>query len=203
MADNADGGVILADAYAVITPDGNLHWYPLAGAADVEAMVGGTVAPGALDTVTVAGARIPGRGPLKCLASDIALLFPGDYPPNPLAGAVLRELSGGRISQNWRGTVALVEYQADPRTGEVLWPGGMSPRWAEMVDRAVRRARDDIKTTGEDREPCEDHDGSLRACCGTRQLGPHAEDCRLSATMQAGMLDHERMYSHETEVRDG
>jgi hypothetical protein len=56
---------------------------------------------------------------------------------------------------------------------------------------------------GTDREPCEDHDDSLRACCGTRQLGPHAQDCRLSATMQAGMLDHERMYSHETEVRDG
>jgi len=51
-----------------------------------------------------------------------------------------------------------------------------------------------------DREPCEDHDDSLRGCCGTRQLGPHAQDCRLSATMQAGMGDHERMYSHETEV---
>jgi hypothetical protein len=56
---------------------------------------------------------------------------------------------------------------------------------------------------GGGREPCEDHDGSLRACCGTRQLGPHAQDCRLSASMQTAMGDHERMYSHETEVRDG
>lgn len=130
----------MADAYAVITPAGELSWYPLAAAAEVEAMVGGAVAPGALDTVTVAAARIPGRGPLKAVASDIALLFPGDYPLNPLAGAVLKALSGGRLSQTWRGSVALVEYAADPRTGEVLWPGEMSPRWVEMVDRAVRRA---------------------------------------------------------------
>ena len=133
--------VLVADAYAVITPAGELSWHTLADTAVVEAMVGGAVAPGALDTVTVAAARIPGRGPLKCLASDIALLFPGDYPPNPLAGAVLRELSGGRLSQPWAGSVALVEYAADPRTGEVLWPGEMSPRWVEMVNRAVRRAQ--------------------------------------------------------------
>jgi hypothetical protein len=133
----------MTDAYAVITPAGELSWFPLARAADVEAMVGGTVAPGALDTVTVAGARIPGRGPLKVLASDIGALFPADYPVNPLAGLVLADLSGGRRDQAWHGTVALVEYAADPATGEVLWPGEMSPRWVDVVNAAVRRARDD------------------------------------------------------------
>jgi len=132
----------MADAYAVITPAGELSWYPLERAADVEAIVGGAVAPGALDTVTVAAARIPGRGPLKCLASDISLLFPEQYEPNPVARTVLEELSGGRLSQPWRGVVALVEYSVVPATGEVLWPGEMSPRWIEMVNRAVHRARD-------------------------------------------------------------
>jgi hypothetical protein len=51
------------------------------------------------------------------------------------------------------------------------------------------------------RELCEDHDG-LRKCCGTRQLGPHSGDCPMSRAMQVAMLDHERMYRHETEVRD-
>jgi len=136
--------VLVADAYAVITPAGELSWHTLADTAVVEAMVGGAVAPGALTTAHVAAARIPGRGPLRVLASDIAQLFPGQYDPNPVAETVLRALSDGRVSQTWCGTVALVEYAADPRTGEVLWPGEMSPRWVEMVDRAVRRARDDM-----------------------------------------------------------
>ena len=79
----------MADAYAVITPAGELSWYPLDRAADVEAIVGGPVAPGALATVTVANTRIPGRGPLKVLASDIGALFTADYPINPVAGLVL------------------------------------------------------------------------------------------------------------------
>jgi hypothetical protein len=132
----------MTDAYAVITPDGELSWYPLNRSAEVEALVGGMVAPGALDTVTVAPARIPGRGPLKCLASDIALLFPDEYGLNPLARLVLADLSGGRRDQTWRGSIALVEYEADPLTREVLWPGEMSPRWKDMVNAAVRRARE-------------------------------------------------------------
>lgn len=128
----------MADAYAVITPAGELHWYPLERRGEVEAVVGGPVAPGALDTVTVARARIPGRGPLKALASDIALLFPDQYEPNPLAQTVLQALSDGRITQPWRGSVALVEYAADPATGEVLWPGEMSPRWIDIVSAAAR-----------------------------------------------------------------
>lgn len=132
----------MSDAYAVITPGGELSWYALGEIAAVEAMVGGAVAPGALDTTTVAPARIPGRGPLKVLASDIALLFPEQYDLNPVARVVLRELSGGRIDQPWRGSVALVEYAVDPATGEVLWPGEMSPRWVHVIGDAVRRARD-------------------------------------------------------------
>jgi hypothetical protein len=54
---------------------------------------------------------------------------------------------------------------------------------------------------GSAREPCEDHDGGMRACCSTRQLGPHAGGCPKSPAFQEAMLDHERMYRHETEVR--
>jgi hypothetical protein len=138
------------DAYAVITPGGDLSWYPLNRSAEVEALVGGSVAPGALDTVTVAPARIPGRGPLKCLASDVALLFPGEYDLNPLAGLVLADLSGGRITQPWRGAVALTEYAADPLTREILWPGEMSPRWIDVVTAAVGNAREALSGKGAD-----------------------------------------------------
>ena len=127
----------MADAYAVITPAGELSWYPLERVRDVEAMVGGPVAPGALATVTVSNTR--GRGPLKCLASDIGALFPTDYPINPVAGLVLIALSQGRLDQAWHGSVALVEYEADPGTGEVLWPGEMSPPWVDVVNALVRR----------------------------------------------------------------
>ena len=51
------------------------------------------------------------------------------------------------------------------------------------------------------REPCEEDNGRLRKCCGTAQLGPHHPACPLSGSMRDAMLDHERMYSHETEVQ--
>lgn len=128
----------MSGAWAVITPAGELAWYPLTATAEVEALVSGERAPGALDTATVTLHGIPpGRGPLKVLASDIALLFPGDYPPSPVAARVLDILSGGRISQPWRGHVALVEYETDPSDGEVLWPGEMCPHWAALIAAAV------------------------------------------------------------------
>lgn len=52
------------------------------------------------------------------------------------------------------------------------------------------------------REPCEEDDGSPRRCCGTRQLGPHADRCPKSPPVQEAILDHERMYSHESEVSE-
>jgi hypothetical protein len=132
-----------ASAWAVISPAGELTWYPLSETRNVEALVSGERAPGALDTATVTLRGIPaGRGPLKVLASDVALLFPEDYPPNPVAQRVLTALSGGRITQPWRGAVALVEYEADPVSGEVLWPGEMCPGWADAIKTAVRRGQD-------------------------------------------------------------
>jgi hypothetical protein len=128
-------------AWAVISPDGELTWYPLSKEREVRALVGGDRAPGALDTATVTRSLF-GRGPLRVLASDVALLFPEDYPPNPLAQRVLTALSGDRISQPWRGHVALVEYEADPASGEVLWPGEMCPHWTQAISTAVRRGQD-------------------------------------------------------------
>jgi hypothetical protein len=134
----------MADAWAVISPAGELTWYPLSGEREVRELVSGERAPGALDTATVTLHGIPpGRGPLKVLASDVALLFPDDYEPNPVAQRVLTALSGGRIRQPWRGHVALVEYERDQVSGEVLWPGEMCPEWAEAIRMAVRRAQDD------------------------------------------------------------
>ena len=139
------------NAWAVISPAGELTWYPLSATAEVEALVGGPVAPGALDTATVTLHGIPpGRGPLKVLASDIALAFPEDYAPSPVARFVLAYLSGGRITQEWRGHVALVEYEVDQDTREVLWPGGMYQHWAQDVIVAVNAAggRESAATEG-------------------------------------------------------
>lgn len=127
-------------AWAVISPPGELTWHPLNQERNVRAMVGGKVAPDALDTATVALHGIPdGCGPLKVLASDIAAVFPEDYPPNPLAQKMLTELSGGRITQRWRGHVALVEYEIDQETREVLWPGAMSEQWQQRIREAVQQ----------------------------------------------------------------
>lgn len=78
------------DAWAVISPEGGLAWYPLAATANVEALVSGDYAPGALDRAFV-------TGPIRVMASDIALLVPERYPPNLAAQYVITFLSGDRV----------------------------------------------------------------------------------------------------------
>jgi hypothetical protein len=124
-----------ADAWAVISPEGDLSWHSLAATANVEALVSGDYAPGALDRAFVAG-------PVRLLASDVALLAPERYPPNPVAQYVITLLSGGRIAQPWRGYVALVQYDRDGETGEWLWPGEMSQKWADAITAAVHAAKE-------------------------------------------------------------
>jgi hypothetical protein len=82
------------------------------------------------------------NGPLRVLASDVALLAPEHYPPNPVAQRAITILSGLRIRQPWRGHVALVQYDRDEETREWLWPGDMAPAWVERVTQAVREAAD-------------------------------------------------------------
>jgi len=125
----------MADAWAVIAPDGGLTWYPLADMAYVEAVVSGDYAPGALDRAFVSG-------PLRVMASDVALLASEHYAPNPAARHVITRLSGGRIIQPWRGHVALVQYDRDDETGEWLWPREMSGKWAQRIADAVRDWRE-------------------------------------------------------------
>jgi hypothetical protein len=119
---------VTAAAWALISPAGELTWRPLADTPKVEA-----IAPGALDSAFVAG-------PLRVMASDIALVAPDHYLPNLVAERVIAALSGGRILQPWRGHVALVQYEQDAATGEWLWPGEMSPAWAERITGAVGAA---------------------------------------------------------------
>jgi hypothetical protein len=124
----------VADAWAVITPDGDLAWYPLTATAEVEALVSGDYAPGAL-------ARAFVTGPIRVLASDVGLLAPEHYALNPVARVVISALSEARITQPWRGHVALVQYDQDERTGEWLWPMEMEAMWRERITRAVVLAR--------------------------------------------------------------
>jgi len=124
---------VTAATWALTSPAGELTWRPLADTPEVEAIVSGEYAPGALDSAFVAG-------PLRVMASDIALVAPDHYLPNPVAERVIAALSGGRILQPWRGHVALVQYEQDAATGEWLWPGEMSPVWAELIAGAVGAA---------------------------------------------------------------
>jgi hypothetical protein len=123
-------------AWAVITPDGELAWYPLAATGEVQALVGGRF--GALDTSTLNPYESLAR---KVLASDVGVVYPGEFPANPLARRVITALSASYRTQAWHGTVALVEYETDG--AEVLWPGEMSLEWAEAIRTAIRRGQDD------------------------------------------------------------
>lgn len=123
-------------AWAVLAPDGAVTWHPLTDEVEVERIVGGR--HGALDRRFV----LPdGRCPLRLVASDVARIFPEDYPANELAGLVLAILSQGKLVQAWRGHVALVCYDRDPGTGEWLWPGEMDPAWGLRVRAAITVAQ--------------------------------------------------------------
>lgn len=124
----------MTDAWAVITPAGELVWYPLGAGVEVEAIVGADYAPGAL-------ARALVTGPIRVLASDVGLLAPGRYPENPVARVVITSLSEARIAQPWRGHVALVQYDQDERTGEWLWPMDMDELWRLRIVNAVSLAK--------------------------------------------------------------
>ena len=123
-------------AWAVITPAGELAWYPLAREADVRAIVGGRF--GALDTSTLNPYESLAR---KVLASDVGAVYPDEFPANPLARRVITALSASYRTQAWHGAVALVEYETDGP--EVLWPGEMSTHWAERITAAVAEAAGD------------------------------------------------------------
>lgn len=115
--------------WAVITPDGTLTWYPPAATAKVEAIVSGSYAPGATDGCFV-------YPPLRVLASDVALLAPEHYEPNPVAELVITTLSGGRITQPWRGAVALYECERDTGPGSIgewIGPMVMTPEFRELI----------------------------------------------------------------------
>jgi hypothetical protein len=94
---------------------------------------------------------------------------------------------------------AITRWEWPPGGGGGFAGGGGAYGYAQGPD--VEPGRTWAGVVGA-REACEEDNGS-RKCCGTRQLGPHAPDCPKSAPFQDGMADHERMYWHETEVRDG
>lgn len=119
----------MTPAWAVISPDGQLAWYSLSQTGEVKAIVSGDY-PDALDSAFISGS-------LRLLASDIALIMPEHYAPNPVARLVISALSDGRITQPWRGHVALVQYDQDPVTREWLWPAEMSARWRQRIQEVI------------------------------------------------------------------
>lgn len=118
----------MTDAWAVITPDGDLAWYPLDATAEVEALVSSVITPGALESTLV-------TGPIRAMACDSALL------PNAAARVAIAAMSEARITQPFCGHVALVQYGQDERTGDWLGPVEMEAMWRTRITRAVVLAR--------------------------------------------------------------
>ena len=121
-------------AFALIMPNGEVTWYPLGDEDIVEARVAGRVAH-AIDREFL----VPGE-PLRLIGSDVALAAPGEFEPNPAAQRIITALSRGRITQEWRGHVAIAEYEQDTETREWLWPGVMSEQVQQRIRQAVTAA---------------------------------------------------------------
>lgn len=125
------------EMWAVISPAGELTWYGGAQTEQVRQLVSGQYAPGAVGTAWV-------RQPLRVMASDVALIAPEHYEPNPVAQQVIGQLSGGRITQPWRGHVALAEYEQDTGPGSIgewLGPTEMSTGLRTAITAAIDAAR--------------------------------------------------------------
>ena len=123
--------------WAVISPAGDLTWYSQRQTDQVRRIVAGDYAPGAIATAWI-------RPPLRVMASDIALAAPEHYEANPVARHVISGLSGGRITQPWRGHVALAEYEQDTGPGSIgewLGPAEMSAAVKAAITAAADAAR--------------------------------------------------------------
>jgi hypothetical protein len=118
----------MADAWALITPEGDLAWYSLDATGEVQDLVSSVITPGTLGLEFV-------TGPIRAMACDSALL------PNPVARVAITALSEARITQPFRGHVALVQYGQDGRTGNWLGPAEMEDMWRGRITKAVMLAR--------------------------------------------------------------
>jgi hypothetical protein len=137
MTTGQEAGRMSGQMWGVISPAGDLTWYAECETGQVRQLVSGGYAPGAVDTAWV-------RQPLRVMASDVALIAPEHYEPNPVAQHAIAELSGGRITQPWRGHVALAEYERDTGPGSIgewLGPAEMSAELEASITAAVDAAR--------------------------------------------------------------
>ncbi|KGI79356.1 hypothetical protein IL38_23940 [Actinopolyspora erythraea] len=117
--------------FLVITPHGELLPYTEQQEREVEELVGGHYGPTALDRAWI-------EEPLRMMVSDLGLLAPEHFAPNPTATAVLTALAG-RQAQQLNGHVALFEMEQDSGPGSIgewLWPTPMSAEWRRKVETA-------------------------------------------------------------------
>jgi hypothetical protein len=120
----------MSDVFAVIAPDGSLSWHPASQAQRVEELCAGAYATSSITSGAV-------MGPVRYMASDLFLLFPEKFEPNETARAVLADLTGGKADQEFRGHIALSEYDQ----GGHGFPTVMSAGWRERIEAAHRKAR--------------------------------------------------------------
>ncbi len=128
-----DTTTVEADTWAVVSPDGELTWYPFADTTTVERIVGGYFGPTVTDAFFVAP-------PLRAHVSDVALLEPTHFAANPTAAAMVTRLSRGRLAYQLAGYMALTEYERTD-DGEWLGPGPLSAAWHQAITDAWLETR--------------------------------------------------------------
>lgn len=125
-----------APAFVVIYPDGRWEFRALSDYDAVESLCADNTTLGTATVPTYRDDSLDDEQRLRAWHSDVMLLGdPPRFPVNNAARHAIKHFSGGRVIHTWRGVVALVEYDRDPRTGEIGFPKTMSEQRREEIRR--------------------------------------------------------------------
>ena len=106
----------------MLHPDGRLEWLDVDADDEADKLAGGA-------EVATARQWLGQSCPLRLIASDVSMLFPDRFEPNPHAERVITALSQNYIHQSWRGVVVLFHPDQDG------FCQPMDPHWVQEITR--------------------------------------------------------------------
>lgn len=121
-----------APAFVVIHPDGRHEFRSVREENVVDHLVGDGTGHEARALPTLLDTSLDERR-LRIWAGSAMLLFPERFAVNEAARELIDYLSHGAVRQTWRGSVALVEYDRDPQTGELGFTQAMTETRREQI----------------------------------------------------------------------
>lgn len=137
-ADSADqvdpaalsAGQLDTAAYAVISPAGDVTWYPATAETRVREIIGGPHKAVGLYSLP---------GVMALLASDVFATYPSLYAANGAAREVVDTLSAGRRYSDvtWGGPIAVFQLEPHPERDGLGGVTVMSPQYRDLITRAV------------------------------------------------------------------